>query len=58
MATFSTALFASSRRERSGGLLVAAAVLFSVFLGGSGALFNAYSGNVAQTTVTSARVAS
>jgi uncharacterized protein HemX len=56
MATFSNVLFASSRRERSGGLLVAAAILFAVALGGSGALFGAYTGNVAQNTVAAAYV--
>lgn len=57
MTTFSTALFASSRRERSGGLLVAAAILFAIALGGSGAMFSAYTGSTPQATVASARVA-
>jgi len=46
MAT-SNALFASSRSNRSLGLIVAACILFAVGLGGSGALVGAYTGATA-----------
>ena len=42
-------LFASSRSARSVGLIVAAGVLFLATIGGSGALFGAYTGAVAQS---------
>lgn len=41
-------LFASSRRARSVGLIVAAGVLFLATIGGGSALFGAYTGAVAQ----------
>jgi hypothetical protein len=50
-------LFVSSRHSRSLGLLVAGAVLFIVGVGGSSALFGAYTGAVAQATAAVARVA-
>ncbi len=43
----SSSLFASSRRARSLGLLVAGSILFAVTVGGSSALFGAYTGPVA-----------
>ena len=49
MPTSSNTLFASTRRSRSLGLLVAASVLFAVTVGGSGALFEAYTSAVAQS---------
>jgi hypothetical protein len=47
----SSNLFASSRRGRPLGLLVAGSILFAVTVGGSGALFGAYTGPVAQAAV-------
>jgi hypothetical protein len=44
MATSSNALFVSSRRSHSLGLLVAGGILFVIGFGGMGAVFNAYSG--------------
>lgn len=49
MAT-SNALFASTRSNRSLGLLVAACILFAVGVGGSGALVGAYTGATALNT--------
>ena len=43
-------LFASSRRA-SYGLLVAAGILFLATVGGSGALYNAYTGAVAENAI-------
>jgi len=47
MATATNALFASTRRARSLGLLVAGGIFFVIGIGGSGALWGAYSGPVA-----------
>jgi hypothetical protein len=47
----STNLFASSRRGRPLGLLLAGSILLAVTIGGSGALFGAYTGAVAQAPV-------
>jgi hypothetical protein len=58
MATSTNALFASSRRARSLGLFVAAGILFLATIGGSSALYGAYTGAVAQNAVAAARVAS
>jgi hypothetical protein len=44
MATSSSALFASTRRSNSLGLLVAGGILFVIGFGGTGALWSAYSG--------------
>lgn len=49
--TTSSNLFASSRRTRSLGLLVASSILFAVAVGGSGALQGAYTGAVADGRV-------
>jgi hypothetical protein len=56
MASATNSLFASSRTSRSLGLLVAAGILFIATVGGSGALYSAYTG-VAQMQVAAARVA-
>jgi hypothetical protein len=47
-------LFASSRRARSLGLFVAAGILFVATVGGSSALYNAYTGIIAQNAVLAA----
>jgi hypothetical protein len=44
MATPSNTLFASSRRCKAWGLLVAGGMLFAIGIGGSGALLGAYTG--------------
>jgi hypothetical protein len=57
MASATNSLFASSRRSRALGLLIAAGVLFIATVGGSSALYGAYTG-VAQThAAAAARVA-
>jgi hypothetical protein len=56
MASATNSLFASSRTSRSLGLLVAAGILFIATVGGSGALYSAYTG-VAQMQTAAARVA-
>jgi hypothetical protein len=56
MASATNTLFASSRSARSLGLLVAAGILFIATVGGSSALYGAYTG-VAQMQATVARVA-
>ena len=50
MAT-SNALFASTRRSQSAGLLIAACVFFGVGVGGSSVLVSAYTGAVAHAPV-------
>lgn len=57
MATSSNTLFTSSRRSQSLGLLVAGGILFVIGIGGSGALFGAYTGLLAQGSAVHARVA-
>ena len=56
MASATNSLFASSRSARSLGLIVAAGVLFLATIGGSSALYGAYTG-VAQMKADVARVA-
>jgi hypothetical protein len=56
MATATNSLFASSRTSRSLGLFVAAGILFLATVGGSSALYSAYTG-VAQMQAAAARVA-
>jgi len=48
MATTTDTLFASSRRARSLGLALAAGILFLATVGGSGALYSAYTGPMAR----------
>jgi len=48
MATATNTLFASSRSARSLGLAVAASILFLATIGGSSALYSAYTGPMAQ----------
>lgn len=55
MASATNSLFASSRTSRSLGLLVAAGILFLATVGGSSALYSAYT--VAQVQAAAARVA-
>jgi hypothetical protein len=57
MATSSNALFLSSRRSQSLGLLVAGGILFVIGIGGSGALVGAYTGAISQAAQTAAQVA-
>lgn len=57
MTTSSVALFASTRRAGSLGLLVAGGILFAVTFGGSSALFSAYTGAVADNARVAARPA-
>jgi hypothetical protein len=56
MATSTNSLFASSRTARSLGLFVAAGILFVATIGGSSALYGAYTGSIAQAAVHTARV--
>jgi hypothetical protein len=51
METPSVLLFASSRRSTALRLLVAGGILFAIGLGGSSALFSAYTGAGAQSAV-------
>jgi hypothetical protein len=44
----SNALFASTRSARSFGLLIAGGILFAVTVGGSSALYGAYTSAIAQ----------
>jgi hypothetical protein len=46
MATQSHSLFASSRRSKAFGLLVAGGILFVIGIGGSGALVSSYTGAI------------
>jgi hypothetical protein len=48
MATATNTLFASSRRARSLGLAIVAGLLFIATVGGSSALYGAYTGPVAR----------
>jgi hypothetical protein len=56
MASATNSLFASSRSARSLGLLVAAGILFIATVGGSSALYGAYTA-AAQTQAAAVRVA-
>jgi hypothetical protein len=56
MATSTNSLFASSRSARSLGLFLAAGILFVATIGGSSALYGAYTGSIAQAAVHTARV--
>jgi hypothetical protein len=47
-------LFASSRRSKAFGLMVAGGILFVIGIGGSGALVGAYTGAPANARVSSA----
>jgi hypothetical protein len=49
MATQSHSLFASSRRSKAFGLLVAGGILFVIGIGGSGALVSAYTGAITRS---------
>jgi hypothetical protein len=51
MATPSNTLFASTRRTKAFGLMVAGGMLFAIGVGGSGALFAAYTGASAGNSV-------
>jgi hypothetical protein len=53
----SNALFASSRRAPFFGLLVAGSVLFAVTVGGSSALYGAYTSSIAQMPLAAVHVA-
>jgi len=49
--TTSNTLFASSRRTKAFGLLVAGGMLFAIGVGGSGAMVAAYTGAIAGNSV-------
>jgi hypothetical protein len=51
MVTSSNALFVSTRRSHWFGLAVAAGILFVVGIGGTGALWGAYTGATAQASI-------
>lgn len=53
----SNALFATTRRARSLGLVIAGGILFAVTVGGSSALYGAYTGAVAQTPMAAVHAA-
>jgi hypothetical protein len=55
MATTTNTLFASSRSARSLGLALAAGVLFLATVGGSSALYSAYTGPMAQAQAAAVR---
>ena len=56
MATTTNALFASTRRARSMGLVVAGSIFFLLGVGGSGALLGAFNGTLPQSTASAMAV--